>query len=392
MDGKRDEQVETGGTGGTEGAAFGQEASWRVRGCCRVFLAYDVGLSIDLNQAEQRITAAKSRETIRQKRRSPSYFEFDPPPLRVSQKIEPLRVARHCTTEYVEAILYDFGAISVAYTFPLQEPLDELLHLSEHLYDNELLLKHSRGIVQALLQTVEPAANKPRISDLAEDYAVYQIQGYETKNDVQRMLKVNAQLMARILRAEGESLSSQEVGEALSCRLSYSGEDEVIIDWNAAVIFNQDAADVLAVLEYANVELLEMRFLDDQVDDALEESYQAMDKRDWGRRLLFRSVVKDLRKVAELQMDGALLFEGVHNALKLLGDQYLARVHRAASQRLHLDDWERTILRKLQTMESIYEKMSDLQENRRMEVLEWIIIILIAISILLPFVPGLSGY
>jgi uncharacterized Rmd1/YagE family protein len=82
----------------------------------------------------------------------------------------------------------------------------------------------------------------------------------------------------------------------------------------------------------------------------------------------------------------------VHNALKLLGDQYLARVHRAASQRLHLDDWERTILRKLQTMESIYEKMSDLQENRRMEVLEWIIIILIAISILLPFVPGLSGY
>jgi uncharacterized Rmd1/YagE family protein len=30
--------------------------------------------------------------------------------------------------------------------------------------------------------------------------------------------------------------------------------------------------------------------------------------------------------------------------------------------------------------------------NRRMEILEWIIIILIAISILLPFIPGFPGY
>jgi hypothetical protein len=377
---------------GASAEFMGQEQNphQRVRGECRIFLAYDVGLAIDLNQAEQRIAAGKARETMRKKRRSPSYFEFDPPPLRVSQKIEPLKVAHHRSAEYLDAMIYDFGAISVAYTFPLDEPLDKLLHLSEHLYDNELLLSHSRRIVEELLQTIEPAVNKPRISELVEDYAVYQIKDFETKSDVQKLLKTNSQLMARILRAESESLSAQEVGEALSCRLSYSGEDEVIIDWNAAVIFDQDASDVLAVLEYTNVELVEMRFLDDQLDDALEESYQALGRREWGRRLLFRSASEDLRKVAELQMDGALLFEGVHNALKLLGDQYLARMHRSASRRMHLDDWERTILRKLHTIESIYEKMSSLQETRRMEALEWVIIILIAISIILPFIPGVS--
>jgi uncharacterized Rmd1/YagE family protein len=36
--------------------------------------------------------------------------------------------------------------------------------------------------------------------------------------------------------------------------------------------------------------------------------------------------------------------------------------------------------------------MSDQAANRRMEVLEWIIIILIAISIILPFLPGGYGH
>jgi uncharacterized Rmd1/YagE family protein len=36
--------------------------------------------------------------------------------------------------------------------------------------------------------------------------------------------------------------------------------------------------------------------------------------------------------------------------------------------------------------------MSDQAQNRRMEVLEWIIIILIAISIVLPFLPGGFGH
>jgi len=80
-------------------------------------------------------------------------------------------------------------------------------------------------------------------------------------------------------------------------------------------------------------------------------------------------------------MESAMLFEGVNNAIKLLGDQYLARVYRHAAQRLHLAEWDASILRKLATLESIYEKLSDRQTNRRMETLEWIIIALIAFEI-----------
>ena len=94
----------------------------------------------------------------------------------------------------------------------------------------------------------------------------------------------------------------------------------------------------------------------------------------------------DLRSVAELQVDNAILFEGVNNTLKLLGDQYLARVYRLVNRRFHLDEWDGSILRKLQTLESIYEKISDQASNRRMEVLEWVIVLLIAFSIALEFI------
>jgi hypothetical protein len=94
----------------------------------------------------------------------------------------------------------------------------------------------------------------------------------------------------------------------------------------------------------------------------------------------------DLRRVAELQVDNALLFEGVNNTLKLLGDQYLSRVYALVNRRFHLDEWDTSILRKLETLESIYEKISDQAANRRMEILEWVIILLIAGSIALELI------
>ena len=57
------------------------------------------------------------------------------------------------------------------------------------------------------------------------------------------------------------------------------------------------------------------------------------------------------------------------------------------NRRFRLDDWDTSVLRKLETLESIYEKISDQASNRRMGILEWVIILLIAFSIALEFIP-----
>jgi hypothetical protein len=42
-------------------------------------------------------------------------------------------------------------------------------------------------------------------------------------------------------------------------------DDLTIVDWNAALIVDREGDDIRAVLEFANVELLEMRYLDQKI-------------------------------------------------------------------------------------------------------------------------------
>src|SRR5438445_1269022 len=358
-------------------------------GVCYALFAYDAGLAIDLDESERRITALTQRASIRHKHRAPKYFNYRPPPLRVTQEGTPITLGSFRTTPYIEAVLYDFGAVSVTYQIPLQGPLARLVSLSEELYESDPLSADSRRWVERLLAVIAPAVTRAELADFVESYVIFEIAAFAPPCPPAELYTSYAREVAQILRAERAVPSDQEVSDALGHRISFSAEDVTFIDWDAALIADREAEDVRAVLEFANVELLEMRFLDQRLDDALDESYDTLSRRDG---LWLPGVTRaDLRRIGQLQVDNAVLFEGVNNALKLLGDQYLARVYRLVSERFHLAEWDASILRKLQTLESIYQKLSDQAANRRIEVLEWIIIVLIAAEILIPFVPGLVG-
>ena len=354
------------------------------KGVCYALFAYEVGLSIDLEECERRVTALTERARIRHKRRAPRYFEYQPPPLRVMQEMERVAVGAFHTSGSVDTLLFDFGAVSVTYVIPFDGPLARLLELSDALYDNAALLADSRRRVQQLVADVAPAVDRPRLADVVEPYAIFQIEAFAEPLPPAELHGAHGPALAQVLRAEPGPLSTQEVADALACRLSFGLDDLVVIDWDAAVLLDQDGDDVRDVLEFANVELLEMRYLDQRLDDALDESYRTLARSRWSASR--GSTRNDLGRIGKLEVDAAVLFEGVNNALKLLGDQYLARVYRLASGRFHLGEWDASILRKLQTLESIYQKVSDQRSSWRLEVLEWIIIVLIAVSIVLPFV------
>jgi hypothetical protein len=371
-------------------AAIPEPALSIAKGTCYLLFAYDIARAIDLDEAEHHIVATKQREALKHKRRAPKYFEYHPAPLRVTQDADPIAIGGYRSGANVDLVLYDFGAVSVIYTIALTGPFSGLLTLSNDLYEAVHLLADSRKHVEQLMALIRSALSKPNIADFVEDYAIFQVEAFSVSHDVQDLCTGYAPDIAQILRAEDHALSQQEVMDALAHRISFGADDVTIVDWNAALMVDREGDDVRAVLEFANVELLEMRYLDRNLDDALDRSYKALTMRRRNTLRMFGSSTADLHRVARMQVDSAVLFEGVNNALKLLGDQYLSRVYRLVSQRFHLAEWDTGILRKLQTLESIYEKMSDQATNRRMEVLEWIIIILIAISLVLPFLPG--GY
>lgn len=361
-------------------------------GCCHVSFAYDVGRAIDLDRAEQLITAQKQRDQIKHRRRAPASFQYEPAPLRITHTVEPMQIGEFRAGPTADAVVYDFGAVSITYSIPLAGRFDALLPLGLALYENAALLADSRLRVSHLLETIRPAVDRPEFAATVEDYAIYEIAEMEPPVTPAEFVSAHGATIARLLRSETAPLSKQEVADALACRMSFGVADVTVIDWNAALLLDSAAEDARMVLEFGNVELLEMRHLDRQLDAALDESYRALSRRRLRPGLFRGSYAGDLQRVSRLQVDGAVLFEAVNNALKLLGDQYLARVYRLVSQRFHLAEWDAAILRKLHTLESIYTQLVDRQTTVRMEVLEWIIIILITVSILLPFVPGMPGH
>ena len=361
------------------------------KGTCFPVFAYEVAQAIDLDAAERRLLAGAERQTIKHKRRAPAYFEYEPAPLRVARQAEEHALASYRTSPGVELVLYDFGAVSVSYAIPLAGSLASAAGLASELWGNERLLADSRGHVERLLQDLGDAAVRPRIADFVEDYSIFLVEAFTDTCDAAALWTEYAPQVAQILRAEPRTLSQQEIGDATGSRLSFGPDDATFIDTDAALVFDPEGDDVRAVLEFANIQLLEMRFLDQQLDDVLERAYELLQPRPTRIGAPGREG-PDLRRLARLQLDGAILFEQVTNALKLVGDQYLARVYSLASRRFHLGEWDASITRKLQTIDSIYAKMADRTASRRMEILGWIIIVLIAVSIILSVVPVLPRH
>lgn len=346
-----------------------------------------MGRAINLDAAAQHVLLADAaRQTIKQKRRAPAYFEYSPAPLRVAREGESHAIGAYTTATGVEVVIYDFGAVSLSYAIPIEGPLAGLPALAEALWGNERLLASSRRHVEELLRTLGDAVVRPRIADFVEDYSIFQIEAFTAPCEAAALWTEQAHTIAQILRAAPHTLSQQETSDATALRLSFGPNDATIIDSDASLLFDPEADDVRAVIEFANTQLLEMRFLDQQLDNSLDRAYDTLALRA-GRFALLGQPGSDLRQLAQLQLDGAILFEQVTNALKLVGEQYLARVYSLVSRRFHLADWDASITRKLQTIDGIYEKLTDRAASRRTELLEWIIIVLITLELLISLAP-----
>jgi hypothetical protein len=354
-------------------------------GAVHVLSAFDVAPYIDLAECERRVMAGTYRQHITRKRRALEYFEYRPAPLRIAQSTDAIDVGRHRTLPTVDVVFYDFGAISVVHTIPFQGDLAELAGLSAEIYDSQLLPQAARQLVEGIIGTLGDSARGFRLADVVEDYVIFHVSEFDRPLTNEDLATDQAGGIARILRAEDGPLSAQEVEDATSHRIAFTKSDLAVLDWNATVLYGHDVEDLRTVIEFANVQLLEMRFLDRQLDDALEESYGLVSRRRQVFSSLLRSYRKDARRIARLQVDTAILFERVTNALKVFGEEYLGRIYRLTAQRLQLAAWDVSAIRKLGTLDSIYAKLSDEAAARRLEILEWIIVALIAASIALPF-------
>lgn len=348
---------------------------------------FEVALAIDLDAAERSLAGAE-RQIFRHRGRATSFFQYRPAPLRVAQEGAALLHGDWQNEPIVDLVLYDFGAASVAYHYSVAGGLPEVRAASIALRRSEKLRSDARQRVQALLQQIGSAAQKPRIAEYTEDYTIIGIKEPLEAPSAQQFCDANVERIAQILRPDAGGLSNEEIAAATEIRISFGPRDVTIVDWDAAFVVDPEPEDVRAVLEFANVQLLEMRWLDLQLDQAIERSYSLLAPARGWRRFVTRGVTGDLRRVAELQLESAVLLERVTNALKVFGEEYLARIYKLAAARFQLNEMDSSITQKLATIESIYQKLNDRATTIRMEMLEWVVIILIALEIVLGLMGG----
>jgi hypothetical protein len=146
---------------------------------------------------------------------------------------------------------------------------------------------------------------------------------------------------------------------------------------------DSDCDETLQTIEFANLQLLEFRHIDNRLDDNLSAAQHLIhpQRRSWLPR--WRGQAGPMQRLGELRVEANDLFERTGNVLKLVGDQYLARVYHLLAVRFHLEEWEQSIQRKLDVLEGIYQVLSDQAAATRTEFLEMIVIVLILLEVLL---------
>jgi hypothetical protein len=357
------------------------------RGVAYLYYAFDVGSAINLEEADKLLAATKKQSPFLQKKKISKYFEFTPAPIRVEQVAQPFEVSKGFFTDAMsEILIFDFGSLSVRFQIPLEGALEDIIQLSVDLYENFQMRGVARQVAESLLNEIAPSVLRPDLAEGVEDYWIFQISETKPNLSPSDIVQNHMQTMAKILKAETSALSDREIQEILSDRISYGINDITFLNWYSAIIFDERAEDIYRVLEFANIVLMELSHLDEKLDKALDEFYEEFSKEQDGLRNVFARLTarrNQRRRFARFQIDSAIFFERVTNSLKLMGDDFQARVYQVASKKMGLSAWDASINKKLRTIESIYDKISDSEATRRMEVLEWIIIILIALSIYL---------
>jgi hypothetical protein len=348
-------------------------------GILHIFVAFDWGEEIRLEQAGRLVPG--SPQELPRRRRTPSSFTYTPPPLHLTLAPVPFELAEIGNVQAAAGLtLFDFGAVSLALHVPFTLAPDKLLRLAGTLADPSALLQTARQALQPLYQQLLPAIGAPSWqSDLSEEYFVFHLPPCHLD------MNKDAAWLAGLVHLESEPLSASEITEALRLQLSYSPDDVFIANWGAAVLVDRECDETLQAIEFANLQLLEFRHIDNRLDKSLASASRTVEPTT--RRVLpfWRIHSRPLRELGELKVEANALFERTGNALKLVGDPYLARVYRLVAGRFHLETWEENIQRKLDVAEGVYQVVSDQASHFRTEFLEIIVVVLILIEIILAF-------
>jgi len=359
------------------------------RGKILVYRFYEIGSEVDLKKASLVMQQKQNTTRFRLDRPNKSAMVIAEEPLTVHLGAIELNLMEQKVSAELDVRVWSYGGISLCFQIPLSEKTswDELVRCAAWLERDEQLDKiawdKSRDIQKEIAPTI------PVLNDWTthEDYVVYFLQEVDGIPDGALQIFDKVDVAALILAEPKEKLAEQVRRAVRESVMQYSCNDMAVIDWNTALVIEPSGSmDVPMVIEFANSQLLEMRYYDDLLDDKLDRLYKSVAGH---KPSIFSNAYSRLGEEAgQIYLEIAEVVENVENSLKVVGDFYLATVFRAASTRFRFKDWQTSINEKLSNLAEVSKLLHSQVSESRSHWLEIIIIALITVE-LIPFVKGL---
>jgi hypothetical protein len=363
----------------------------QVEGSAIVYRLHDIGYAIDLERTSA-ILAGSAPERTRPARGEGQAIQIANPPVTLTLGAARVRIDGIDREAQVTARVFDFGvcALQARVDAPAGtgwEAFGRLGAAADTSADVTMLLDRE---LAALLERLRPAIERPGFAPVSESYVVFRVNRLLRDDGTPASPSVlTDELLVPLLLNERTQLSTAARRELLPNRFSYYEDDLTVLTWDNALIVEPRVhdRDVEYVLEFANAQLLELRFYDAVLDAELPRMYDriaaARRRRHplptWRYRTLLGALQTQLGDITEI-------VERADNALKMTDDVYLARIYAAAVEIFRAGAWRRGIERKLTIVRETYEMLNDEAQAARVELLELAIVVLIVADIVIGLV------
>ncbi len=342
---------------------------------------------------------------------------YDPQPIRLSDTSDPFRIGSFDSSRLVEMTVWQTGLITIKYTIEVAEQttFETLQDLHEELSTSKLLLIDSRKRVGSLLtllgDTAEEIVEEPKI----EDYLIFVL---ESHGEAKEFLNANRPAIAGLLRGANPEnpLSDDGIDDALQYFHAPRRHTLAVVDWNAALVCGPNTANERELLEFVQMQLLELRHLRAKLGRELDEAGRLFDRlqkeqervnQEKRSKLRFwylckRAVLSSLQQVGlvhhevggldeslfrlgMLVVDAQECIENVTHAIDLVGDPILVKLHELAKQRFGLDKLGETVSEQLAKLNNIHEKLTGRHHASQGLFWELVVVILITIEVVKAF-------
>lgn len=336
-----------------------------------IFHAFDVGYEIDLDRLKE------SKKLIQQTLTLPKYFKKYHTPLAIDLPHP------HTTSKCISCKIHNFGPISLTYKIPFKDSLENVrmgLQELENEFQEESVI-NARSVFNNIKQYVM----KPHFFQTRSSYVVIQVDQQPETLGVDVLKKKYGGLVASMLRFETETLSEYQKNEILQDAIGYFRGDMIVIDTEAAFVYDDDYEEILDLFEFCNIQNLQLRYFDRLLDRQLNLIYEEkLGKLPFTHYLPFirapwRGPVSDLGK---LRVDISVISERLENSIKLAGEAYFSELYDLLVDKLDLKNWHDSINKKLAIISDIRSVYQHKIDAIREDMLTMLIIILIFTELL----------